>query len=360
VNVVVEDTLPAGVVIDLVSGSGGATCNAGVPGDPFQPTTCDFGTLAPAAARTMTIDVTVLPETQGLLHNDARVYADTLDWNNANSLASEDTTVVESADLSVHKGDFPDPVLAGEIVTYDVTITNHGPSRAREVALEDTLPPEVSFVAATVSNGSGVCQLLDLPPDQVVCDLNDLDPGEFVTVFIDALVDPSVPDGTTIHNVASVSSATPDPNAANDVDTEDTDVEANADLSVVKTAAAETGNASRTTIFTIEVTNQGPSDAQDVQVVDTLPLSPETKKVIYIFDNAGCAHDESTNVLTCDFGTLAAGDVWTFDVHIQTKGNLGEITNTAEASTSTLDPDGTNDVDTADILVQGGSAKPSK
>jgi hypothetical protein len=104
--------------------------------------------------------------------------------------------------------------------------------------------------------------------------------------------------------------------------------------------------------------NECSSDAQDVEVVDTLPLSPDTKKVIYEFDTAGCSHDSSTNVLTCPFGTLAAGDSMTFDVHIHTKGNLGVITNTAEVFSSTTDPDSSSNVTTTDVNVRGGHGDP--
>ena len=114
--------------------------------------------------------------------------------------------VEASADLVVSKSDSTDPVLAGEMLTYDVTIENNGPSAAVDVALTDTLPDEVSFVGYTISNGSGTCVLLAGPPNAVECDLDDLNPGQFVTVFINVLVDLAVPNGTIITNTATVSS----------------------------------------------------------------------------------------------------------------------------------------------------------
>ena len=58
-NAVVLDDLPAGVVVTSISGSGGATCNSGVPGDAARPASCRFGTIASGASRTMTIVATV-------------------------------------------------------------------------------------------------------------------------------------------------------------------------------------------------------------------------------------------------------------------------------------------------------------
>ena len=95
-GVVVTDALPAGVSVDAVSGSGGATCNAGVPGSAALPTTCSFGTLAPGASRTMTVSVTVLPGTRGALHNDVRVTSGTFDADLSDNL---DTVVTQVSGL---------------------------------------------------------------------------------------------------------------------------------------------------------------------------------------------------------------------------------------------------------------------
>ena len=80
-----------------------------------------------------------------------------------------------SADLAITKEDFPDPVVAGAGLTYQVTITNNGPSTAADVLLEDSLPAEVSYLSATISGG-GLCVLLAVPPNTVSCELGDIDP----------------------------------------------------------------------------------------------------------------------------------------------------------------------------------------
>jgi hypothetical protein len=82
--------------------------------------------------------------------------------------------------------------------------------------------------------------------------------------------------------------------------------------------------------------------------------------VIFVFEtsNGPCAYVESTHTVECDFGTLAAGASVSFDIHIQTKGNLGTITNTATVSSTTTDPDLSNNTASKDMLVQGGSDKP--
>ncbi|MBW2256173.1 MAG: DUF11 domain-containing protein [Deltaproteobacteria bacterium] len=360
VNVVVEDALPVGVEILSVGSLSGASCNAGVPGDPFLPTTCDFGTLIPGAAGSMEMLVRILPGTEGILHNDARATSDTLDVDNSDNLATLLTAVEGEADLELTKSDFPDPVLAGEEVTYQVTITNGGPSTAREVSLSDDLPLEVGFVSATISNGTGTCVPLEVPPNRVVCDLNDLDPGEFVSVFIAAEVDPSVPDGTGIVDTATASAATPDPDPSNNTATEETMVLAEADLAITKDASFLNDNPSEGIVYSLLVSNTGPSDALDVVVVDELPLDP--KKIVYVMDsgNGACAYDEGTHDVTCDFGTLPAGQSVSVDIVVDAKGSVRRITNVASVSSSTTDPDASNDTDSKEILVKGSPANPKK
>jgi uncharacterized repeat protein (TIGR01451 family) len=370
-NVVLEDVVPAGTSIDSVNVTVGlGTCNAGVPGDPFLPTTCDLGTMASGDTREVEIVATVLPDTPAgtILHNDGRVSSDTLDLDNADNLDSADTTVEADADLEVAKSDSPDPVVAGDPLTYEVMVTNNGPSKAIDVAIVDLLPAEVTFAGTTISNGSGTCVWLDAL-SRVECDLNDLDPGASVTVFIDVIVNADTPAGTLTDNV-SVSAATPDSNAGNDLDSEDTTVVTEADLGVLKDGNFPAGNPSTEIIYTITLSNHGPSDAQNVMVVDTLPLSgaKEQKKVVYLFEtsNGACTHDLATNVVTCEcvassppqWCTLPAGESISFEILVDTKGNLGTITNNVVVSSDTTDPNGLNDEANKDMLVQGGTGNP--
>jgi uncharacterized repeat protein (TIGR01451 family) len=120
-----------------------------------------------------------------------------------------------AADLSVAKSDSPDPAARGADLTYTVVVTNNGPGSAAAVQLTDSLPTTVRFVSATSTAGScaeagGI----------VTCNLGDLSNGASVTVTI--VVTPRRTG--TIANTVQVSSLSPDPNPANNTDTEETTI----------------------------------------------------------------------------------------------------------------------------------------
>ena len=71
----------------------------------------------------------------------------------ATTLRPRSTTVDGLADLSITKSATPNPVVAGQNVTYTVTVANAGPSDAAGVNVTDFLPAGVSFVVRDAESG---------------------------------------------------------------------------------------------------------------------------------------------------------------------------------------------------------------
>ena len=119
------------------------------------------------------------------------------------------------ADLSITKMDDPDPVIAGEQLTYTIGVTNNSTSTlATGVNVTDTLPEEVSFESASAgcTESAGV----------VVCNIGDLAIGETIEITIVGTVNP-LTEGI-ITNTASAEGDQVDPDFNNNTVSEDTTV----------------------------------------------------------------------------------------------------------------------------------------
>ena len=347
-GVIVEDVLPAGVSIVSISAPG-ASCNAGTPGDPFLPTVCSFGTMASGATGHIDIVVHVLPGTLGVIHNDARISSQVFDTNLANNLDTVATTVGGSADLSITKVASPDPVVAGNPLTYTLTVTNAGPSTAFDVKITDTLPAGTTFVSGQDGNGATVCALVQ--PNVVVCNLGTMGPGETKVVFLTVKVDAALPPGSSLHNTATVSSSTPDPDPSDNTDTTDTGVITSADVWLDKQATLRSGNPSNLVTYSLVVHNDagcetdaqsiptpncgagGPSNALNIVVTDRLPL--DAKKFVVQFVSPSCVYTKATHTVRCTSPVIPAGASVTFVIEAQVSGSVGNFANTASVTSTT-------------------------
>jgi uncharacterized repeat protein (TIGR01451 family) len=210
-GVVVTDDLPATVDFVSATPSGGGTCNDPDPGEDLV---CELGDLPTGGTGTVTVVVT--PQVAGQITNSATVSSIFNDPVAGNDTVQQDTTVnpaAGSADLQVTKTDSPDPVTAGEQLTYTVSARNNGPDPAF-AAFTDQLPPGVVFVSASAPGG---CEL-DL--GTVTCLLGTLANG--ATASGTVVVRPQLPG--TLFNQASVLSSLADPAAGNNTEGESTQV----------------------------------------------------------------------------------------------------------------------------------------
>src|SRR5205823_468251 len=111
------------------------------------------------------------------------------------------TASSSNADLSITKTDSPDPVLAGQQLTYTLAVHNQGPSTAIATQVTDNLPAGATFDSATPSQGS-----CGQASGTVTCTLGTLASGANAT--IDVKVRPQAAGSLT--NQASVSSSVAD------------------------------------------------------------------------------------------------------------------------------------------------------
>lgn len=132
----------------------------------------------------------------------------------ANDLALNWSLTAAQADLFVAGSAAPEPVTIDTDLTYSLTVSNNGPQAATNVVLTDTLPAGALFISATTgcTHSAGI----------VTCVLGTLANGASSVVNIVI----RLPNAGTAINNASVSSDVPDPNSANNADTDTTTVTA--------------------------------------------------------------------------------------------------------------------------------------
>ena len=251
--------------------------------------------------------------------------------------------ILGDSDLSAVIVDNPDPVPVGDNLTYTVTVTNNGPADATGVTLTDTLPGSVTFVSATLNQGTcteagGV----------VTCNIGDMANGAFETVTI--IVTAPDEEGAIFNN-ATVDCTSNDPDTGNNSATEDTFVYIwvpSSDISVIKSDDPDPAEAWQILTYTITVTNNGPDQAAGVMLTDTPP-----NEVDFVSANTtrgSCT--EAAGTVTCDIGFIPAGDEVVVTIEVEVSDASEIITNTATVATESDDPDVSNNTDTEDTNVE--------
>jgi uncharacterized repeat protein (TIGR01451 family) len=338
-GVVVADPVPAGTTLNGTPP--GCSVNAGA-------VTCT--TTAPlAASATVSWQVTLdvpLSYTGVALDNTASIQSSpTTDPVAANDSATDhDDVVAPPADLSIFKEDMPDPVFAGERITYTITVSNAGPGTAEDVVVTDAVP------AATT-----VDEILDGGTESggvITWNLGTLAAGASATVRLVVVVD--VNHDGDVTNVASVASSTTDPDPSDDSATAvTTDDPADVDLALEKTVDETSAKPGDVVTYTIVVSNAGPADATGVVVGDPLPNG-----LHYVSSKAdrGSYDEDSSRWLV---GDLPADEDATLEIRARITGAAAEsVRNVATVvALDQSDPTPANDRAEAEVEVLGSDVE---
>ena len=170
-----------------------------------------MGTLAAGASRSFPIVVRPTAAVAGKpITNIATAAGDQPDPTPANDAAQATITVQPLDDLSVDASVSPDPLIPGREATYTATIDNHGPDTAVGVELTDALPPGLTGVSATASQGR--CTIT--ASGEISCKLGDLRSGGAIQVTIVARVAKSLA-GKTLSDSLKLTQAEADSNTRN-------------------------------------------------------------------------------------------------------------------------------------------------
>ncbi len=311
-EVTVLGTLPEGVVLATTEG-----CAE----DPDGAQSCALGTIVAGGLAQLTVTTEVDPGALGSLSYGASVESRASDPDETDNAAELETPVVAQADLGVSQTDDPDPVTAGQPVTYTVTVTNVGPADAVAVRADGIL--RASILSATAG--------CDEDPEGVpTCSLGTVAAGASREYAVVVEVDPAA--GGPLEHTVVVSSETADPNAGDNASTETTAIDVSADLALEIDDDPDPAPVGGTVTYTFAVDNLGPSDASGVVVTDNLPAG------MTALATAGCAEDPS-GYPACTLGAVAAGTSRQYTLSAALDQAPAPLVNTAAVAAASPDPD---------------------
>ncbi len=261
-----------------------------------------------------------------------------------------------AAHLSLSKTVSSTTAQPGDTLTYTLAVGNAGPNTANTVTVTDALPSQLTFVSCTADAG-GICTFSS---GTVTVTYTTLAASASSTITIQTTLNSGVTDGLTVGNSASVSASSPtDPNTSNNSSTAYFTVHNKADLAVTKTVST-TGPYSPLVevgdplTYTVTLTSKGPYDARSVVLSDSAPAG-----VTF----TGCSSTKGTCVWSATSASLSLSsftNLSTATVTIQATLNFGvangsTVTNTASVTSTTFDPDLSNNSGSASFTALNNS-----
>ena len=205
-------------------------------------------------------------------------------------------------------------VQAGELVTYQLQVTNIYGAELKDVRISDPLPAGVDYVSSQAGG-----QVTGTPGAQVVhWDFASLAPGESRTVELTVRVSDRVKMGETIANTFNlVSSELPAVDGIPLVISEPATVQLPVQIQVAKQASTQQVNVGDRVTFTLTITN--PSPAADLTPVDIVDMLADPSVLDYIPGSATLSYGQQdaepladpkmqTRVLDRPLGNYQAGD----------------------------------------------------
>ena len=328
-GVTLTDPTPTGLTFDSNTGD----CTTAFP--------CTLGTLPPGAIRTITATFAV---PSGYTTPNPIVNTATVSSATPPALSTSATTNTPVAtpvtDLHITKTNGVNGVVAGLPTTYTITVTNPlGPSDASGATVTDVFPTNLTGVTWTCTGASGgAC------PASGSGHINTsvtVPVGASVVFTATGTVDPAA-TGVLV-NSAQVLPPTGHANRTSAIATDSDAITARADLGLTKTGPTSIV-AGNTLIYTLTVTNTGPSDAAGVVVSDATPAG-----LVFVSTTGDCI-----TAFPCALGVVPAGATRTitatFTLPITYPG-LGPIVNVASVSSTTPDAAAANNTATVETTL---------
>ncbi|QYM72431.1 DUF11 domain-containing protein [Pseudochrobactrum sp. Wa41.01b-1] len=346
-GVVIDDTLKnivggplGGQATIAVTSSSGIVCTQPSSGATEVQLKCTIASLPvhEAGKPYPFIEISTFAGDEGAQKNTAVVYStETPDGNQSNNQSSVDYTVEPLTDVTVIKSSSSEKTgaPAGQSLVYTIAarVKGNGLSGADNVVIEDKLPVGVRFVG--IAENGAICstslkegEVVTSANNTITCTWARLENGTQKEVAIE--VKPSTGQvGDELVNNATVSTTTEETDKTNNAASVLVEILAPAlDLLVTKTDTVDGEQhdpveKGTNTTYLIVAKNDGPSDAYNVNIVDTFPaagfsydkVEGQSAGLTCLPPNVNAGQAGGT--LTCSIPVLKAGAEVQFKVQMK-------------------------------------------
>jgi uncharacterized repeat protein (TIGR01451 family) len=192
-----------------------------------------------------------------------------------------DLVVTKTVTTNPPSGATPPNAAPNSTFTYTILARNDGPNDATTVRVTDNIPDGIRITSVTSSDGTDTITIpasaqdtTAANPDDIIINLGNLAVGagaQTTITLIGVILPGTVGNFTNVATIAATDTTlNNDTNGSNNSSSVAANAQRTVDLTVSKTgpATAVSGN---TITYTMTATNNGPSDAINVQVADNIP-----------------------------------------------------------------------------------------
>lgn len=314
----------AGTVTSVLDGLSFVASLDGCTSSDSRTVICPTGDLS--AGGEVDVHFRALPTRSGIVKNTVSAEGEH-DPDNEPGIEIE-TAVSASSDLEVTLSASQDPLKPDQLFTYEVAVTNHGPSDADGVSVNVTLPPGV------VSEPGEDCTVCESSCTLSLGTIEVNDTGKTKICARATSQTGAITAGASIADRP----CDPDENSTelNTTVAADTD----ADLSLTLTADRKVVSEGDLLTYTLHVVNHGFAPAEGVKVEIELPGG------LTLDSGEDCASIDPQRIL-CAVGSLAPETAWTGTIAVKVDAAAGSrLETSAEVSVETpTDPNTINNRD---------------
>jgi len=339
-NATLVTPIPANTTFVSLTASAGWSCIN--PGPGGGNVVCTDVNMAGLTAATFTLVVKVNSGTaNGTVINDSvSVASSAFDPNSANNTATASTIVgTTGPNLSVTNAASPNPVQAGNNITYTQVVTNTGSSAVTTATFTESTPANTTFVSITPPAG-WTCT--GFPP---TCTNPSVAAGASGTFTVVYTVKAGTASGTTITDTATVTGTNQSFGANSATATDVVATAIQADLALATAATPLGVLAGNNITYTQTVTNNGPAPASAVIFSEATPTNT-TFESVSVPTGWSCTAPAvgSAGTVTCNDPTSAAGAVADIIVVLNVPATVaaGTITANSSVTATTSDPNSAN------------------